>query len=428
MLSLIAKAAIARKLGKPQQAKPDFEMLSPDLQWQIVKARERRETLVQFGAIALVGLMAAPMLIPQLNEQMDISLHEGREIKLGPLTIYKAPPALGAVGILPPSSLEPVKVGDEIAGHRVNSGYGMRTHPIYGDQRMHNGVDLPTPTGTALFAPGARSSRVKVDCKDQPSGAGKYAEISSPDIPGKIFVAMHLDKCITGLHHGGAVIAATGNTGASTGPHLHWEQLDSATGDRQHPQKGFLQWALTGQQPKTLEQIDRGAVPFKSLIDDETLKCAIGNAEGTMHDDCSKNSAYFGHTDPGNGAANLGAFSYQHGASSPQEADAKQIERLRKAEQGIQQKAVEKFGQPLSQAALANALDLWNQAPLAGDDFVKHLRTADPSPQEIIDARSRSFVDPETGRLDAPGLGNSEENIRHDQTRRTDEVLEQVNP
>ncbi|WP_204138263.1 M23 family metallopeptidase [Halomicronema sp. CCY15110] len=428
MLSLIAKAAIVQKLSKPQPTKPDFDALSPDLQWQIVRSRERAELLVQLGAIALVGILLTPMVVPQLNQHMDTVLHDGVKVKVGPITVWESEPVLEQMGVLPPTSLEPVEVGDEIGGFRVNSGYGMRIHPIYGDERMHNGVDLPTPTGTALYTPAARSSRVKVDCKDQPGGAGKYAEITSPDIPGKVFVAMHLSKCITGLHHGGAVIAATGNTGASTGPHLHWEQIDSATGQREHPQKGFLQWALTGQQPKTLEQINQGAVPLQSLIDDELLKCAIGNAEGTMHDDCSKNPAYFGHTDPGNGAANLGAFSYQHGASSPQEADAKQIERLRKAEQGIQQKAVEKFGQPLSQAALANALDLWNQAPLAGDDFVKHLRTADPSPQEIIDARSRSFVDPETGRLDAPGLGNSEENIRHDQTRRTDEVLEQVNP
>lgn len=428
MLSLIAKAAIARKAAKPAQAKPDFDSLSPDLQWRIVRTRERWESLIQLGAVALLGLLTAPMVIPQLNQHMDTVLHNGLEVKLGPITVWRSAPVLETIGVLPPSSLEPIEVGDEIGGFRVNSGYGMRIHPIYGDERMHNGVDLPTPEGTALFAPAARSSRVKVDCKDQSGGAGKYAEITSSDIPGKILVAMHLSKCITGLHHGGTVIAATGNTGASTGPHLHWEQIDAATGARQPPQKGYLQWALTGQQPKTLEQINQGAVPFQSLIDDELLKCAIGNAEGTMHDDCSKNPAYFGHLDPGNGAANLGAFSYQHGASSPDEANAKQIKRLRTAEQGIQQKAVEKFGQPLSKAALANALDLWNQAPLAGDDFVQHLRTAAPSPQEIIDARSRSFVDPDTGRLDAPGLGNSEEHVRHDQTRRTDEVLEQVNP
>ena len=428
MLNLIVKSAISAKLNDRQEpSAPNFDALSPDLQWTIVRNRERWESLIQLFLAGLIGILAAPMLIPQLNDQMDSSLHDGRDIKLGPITVYEVPPALEAIGVLPPEALQPVDVGDEIAGYTVNSGYGDRLHPIHGDIRFHNGVDLPTPTGTALLAPGTRSSRVKVDCKFQAGGAGKYAEITSPDIPGLMFQAMHLDKCYTGLHPGGSKIAETGNTGGSTGPHLHWSQMDSATGDYQQPQKGWLTWAMTGSQPKTLEQVDKGAVPFKSLIDDEQLKCAIGNAEGTKDDHCQSNSAYFGHIDPGNGAANLGAFSYQHGASSPEEADAKQIERLRNAEQRIQQKAMDTFGQPLSKAALASALDLWNQAPLAGDDFVKHLRTADPTPQEIIDARSASFINPSTGDLDAPGLGNSMDKVQHDQTRRTDEVLEQLN-
>ena len=420
--------------AKPKShPKPDFEELSPDLQWAICQRRERGQRAIQLGAIALVGLLAAPMLIPSLNKQMDISLHEGRDIKVGPLTIYQVPPALEAVGIMPPEALQTIDEGDTIGGYTVNSGYGDRVHPIHGDVRFHNGVDLPTETGVPIFAPGARSSRVKVDCLNQPGGAGLYAEISSPDIPGLLFQAMHLSECATGLHAGGSVIAKTGGdpdlepnkAGGSTGPHLHWSQLDSATMAHQKPQKGYLQWAITGQSPKTLKEIDQAAVPFQSLLSDEILKCAIGNAEGTKNDDCSPNPAYFGHIDPGNGAANLGAFSYQHGASSPEEADAKQLERLRKAEADLQQQAVDKFGQPLSKAALASALDLWNQAPLAGDDFVMRLTTADPSPQEIIDARSQAFIGPDG--LDAPGLGNSMTNVQHDQTRRTNEVLEQLN-
>jgi len=156
------------------------------------------------------------------------------------------------------------------------------------------------------------------------------------------------------------------------------------------------------------------------------LKAAIGNAEGTTNPDGTPNHNYWGHTDPGNGAHNLGAFSYQHGASSPQEADQKQLQRLRQAEREIQTQAQGKFGQPLSEAALLTALDLWNQAPLAGRDFVKHLPTHDPTPEQIIDARAKSFVDPATGSLDAPGLGNDPSAVWSDQARRVNDALDSL--
>ena len=267
--------------------KPDFEELSPDLQWAICQRRERGQRAIQLGAIALVGLLAAPMLIPGLNKQMDISLHEGRDIKVGPITVYKVPPALEAVGIMPPEALQTIDEGDTIGGYTVNSGYGDRVHPIHGDVRFHNGVDLPTETGVPIFAPGARSSRVKVDCLNQPGAAGLYAEISSPDIPGLLFQAMHLSECATGLHAGGSVIAKTGGdpdleprkAGGSTGPHLHWSQLASATMEHQKPQKGYLQWAITGQSPKTLKEIDTQAVPLKSFGKNLDVSFDINNAD-----------------------------------------------------------------------------------------------------------------------------------------------------
>ena len=117
-------------------------------------------------------------------------------------------------------------------------------------------------------------------------------------------------------------------------------------------------------------------------------------------------------------------FSFQHGAATPEAADQKQLQRLRNAEREIQTQAAGKFGQPLSEAALLTALDLWNQAPLAGQDFVKHLPTPDPSPEQIVEARAQAFVEPATGALNAPGLGNSWSGVRTDQRRRTEEALE----
>lgn len=41
--------------------------------------------------------------------------------------------------------------GNSVADtYEVTSPYGMRTHPIHGDQRMHHGIDYATPAGTAI--------------------------------------------------------------------------------------------------------------------------------------------------------------------------------------------------------------------------------------------------------------------------------------
>ena len=42
--------------------------------------------------------------------------------------------------------------------YQVTSGYGMRTHPIHGDRRMHHGIDYATPSGTALDIDGTHLS------------------------------------------------------------------------------------------------------------------------------------------------------------------------------------------------------------------------------------------------------------------------------
>ena len=45
--------------------------------------------------------------------------------------------------------------------YQVTSGFGMRTHPIHGDRRMHNGIDYATPSGTALDIDGTHLSTWK---------------------------------------------------------------------------------------------------------------------------------------------------------------------------------------------------------------------------------------------------------------------------
>ena len=292
--------------------------------------------------------------------------------------------------------------GDTVAGYEVSSAYDLqRIHPVKGMVEPHYGVDLATPIGTKLLAP----EQVDVVCWWDSQGGGEVATVRMSD--GKVLKLLHLSSCVSGTFEPGTTFARTGDSGTGTGEHL-----DVRRADKTEPTKEEIEPLLTGK-------------PARYLLSDIEIICAIGAAEGTRDLNCQTNEYYAGHLDPGNGADNLGSFSYQHGASSPAEADRRQLARLRKAEVIIQQQAEQKFGSSLSKAALAAALDLWNQSPQAGNDFVNHLPSTNPTTEQIVRARSRSYVDPQSGQLDAPGLGD-EQAVRADQKRRTAEVEQSI--
>ncbi|MBD2106528.1 hypothetical protein [Nodosilinea sp. FACHB-13] len=165
---------------------------------------------------------------------------------------------------------------------------------------------------------------------------------------------------------------------------------------------------------------------------DSLVARAVGSAEGTRTPNGAINPAYFGHTDPGNRVWNMGTFSYQHGAQTPEEADQKQLARLQNQGDVLRQRAL-KHGLNLTLEETLNGLDLANQSPLAAIGrvgYVERLAEAKANGYEgseaILVARTRSYINPNTGRWNAPGLGNTEAGIRRDQQRRANAVAQAI--
>lgn len=152
---------------------------------------------------------------------------------------------------------------------------------------------------------------------------------------------------------------------------------------------------------------------------------AIGAAEGTRTTRGGTTSIYWGHPDPANGVRNLGTFSYQHGASNAREADWIQLKRLRGQVEQLQSEADE-LGVKLSPLELVAGADLANQSPVAALDYVDRLKEFRAKGlrgmEAVLEARIQSFVNPETGVLEAGGFGNSWDILRHDQSRRMVEL------
>lgn len=109
-----------------------------------------------------------------------------------------------------------------INGARLTSNFGMRNHPVLGYTRMHTGVDFGAPIGTPILAAGdGVVTRVGAM-----GGYGNTVDIDHDTTWSTRYA--HISRFAAGLQVGdrvrqGDVIAYVGNTGRSTGPHLHYE-------------------------------------------------------------------------------------------------------------------------------------------------------------------------------------------------------------
>jgi hypothetical protein len=159
---------------------------------------------------------------------------------------------------------------------------------------------------------------------------------------------------------------------------------------------------------------------------------AVGYSEGNRTKDGQFTNSYYGHSDPGNQKNNIGSFSWQHGGT-PEEADKKQIEKLKAL--------LPKFKKAIGSKVLSNlqairlwaiVCDLFTQSEIAcvgKGGLLEQIESKTDSwitINSIIDWRVRSYKDPNTGKLDAPGFGNSYQRLYNDQKRRVSAVVEVI--
>ncbi|CAN5546799.1 M23 family metallopeptidase [soil metagenome] len=102
----------------------------------------------------------------------------------------------------------------------VTSGFGYRSHPIFGDRRMHTGIDIGAPYGAPVWAADGGT----VSYVGAMSGYGNVVILEHGG--GLATTYNHLSSVSVGSGQGvtrGQHIASVGCTGYCTGPHLHFE-------------------------------------------------------------------------------------------------------------------------------------------------------------------------------------------------------------
>ena len=186
---------------------------------------------VQTQPVQTQPVQVQPVIPPVQTQPVHTQPVQTPPVQVQPVT----PPVQTPPVVTPPAQTQPIRcnphqsaipadqdvpLGEPVTGRPpITSPFGRRTHPVTGNQQNHSGVDLGVPRGTNVFSPA--SGKVVSVWTDSTCGNG----IKISHSRGYETVYCHLDKQIVRSGErvqAGCLIGKSGNTGRSTGPHLHY--------------------------------------------------------------------------------------------------------------------------------------------------------------------------------------------------------------
>jgi len=161
----------------------------------------------------------------------------------------------------------PIKPGEGKASKKPNalratSGIN-RSNP---EKSYHKAIDIAAGIGTPLYAVSAgtvKDSPRSICRENRPSTGGNYVKYQTDtgylvrymhmDMPARVKIGDRVSK--------GQLLGYVGNTGTSTGPHLHWE-IRTTAGAVLHPGDFYPpEWILMGQTTTPVSETDRSSLP-----------------------------------------------------------------------------------------------------------------------------------------------------------------------
>ena len=158
----------------------------------------------------------------------------------------------------------------------VTSGIsGARKHPVLGTTRRHDGVDVAMPSGTVLKA---MADGIVKGIKSDPKGYGRYLDIQHNDGTSARYAHLSAEKVKVGQRvKAGQAVALSGNSGLSSGAHLHMETRDekgrlidfrSLIGKKAKNATG----ALSGIDMSHYSELEKGGGKVRDLYGEELSK------------------------------------------------------------------------------------------------------------------------------------------------------------
>ncbi|MCM1302089.1 MAG: M23 family metallopeptidase [Alistipes senegalensis] len=135
------------------------------------------------------------------------------QIEKAVMLLKRPDPTVDRIPCIPPLR------ATDIQHIRVSSTYGIRLHPILNEYKHHSGIDLPGYYGERVYA----TANGIVESTGETALIGKFIRLRHAY--GFSTLYGHLSAIAVVIHDNvriGQIIGYIGNTGRSTGPHLHY--------------------------------------------------------------------------------------------------------------------------------------------------------------------------------------------------------------
>ncbi len=225
-------AANKAGLAKPTAKQAPTTKQTPTTQTPTAQAPTAKQAPTAPQAIAPIVKPAVPIAdIPVVQAEINPA-PAAEPVQVGPINLSRTgisfnptaiPPYFNPQLRLPPMpGLDSMRMGFPIAiPAPITSLFGWRVHPISGTQRLHTGTDIGAPMGAPVMA----SLGGRVILADNMGGYGITVAIEHDNGIRQTLYAHMSDIFVRpgDIVQQGTVIGRVGSTGASTGPHLHFE-------------------------------------------------------------------------------------------------------------------------------------------------------------------------------------------------------------
>ncbi len=210
-----ARTALDADLAEQQTAMSNLDDLRGALSGQLADQIKMIEDLENEETTDLTAMDEADAAQDQIQAEIDAALAEiARQAAA-------ASNSDGSNVVNVPANFVGGQFNWPLPGYsRISSYFGNRTHPVYGNTRMHTGIDIPASKGTPIHA----SNSGVVATASYNGGYGNCVTITHGG--GLLTLYGHMSKIAVSSGEAveaGDVIGYVGSTGVSTGNHLHFE-------------------------------------------------------------------------------------------------------------------------------------------------------------------------------------------------------------